>query len=97
MLEIVKRPLAKEDIKNIWLYSFNAWGETQADSYVLDLDQIICKLAQTPTIGVKLEKVKNNYRQYHTKHHLVFYRYTKTTLEVVRILHEKMDVSRHQM
>ena len=36
MLEIVKRPRAKEDLKGIWHYTFNEWGEAQADTYLMD-------------------------------------------------------------
>jgi len=33
MRKIVKRPLARQDLKQIWRYSFKEWGEAQADKY----------------------------------------------------------------
>lgn len=38
MVEVVKRPLAKSDLKDIWHYSFNKWDEDQADNYLLQLE-----------------------------------------------------------
>ena len=37
MLEIVKRPRAKEDLNGIWRYSFNEWSEAQADKYLAEM------------------------------------------------------------
>ncbi len=39
MLEILIRPKAEQDLIGIWLYTFNQWGEAQADA---DLDELNC-------------------------------------------------------
>jgi toxin ParE1/3/4 len=37
MPKIVKRPLARQDLKQIWRYRFNEWGEVQADKYFAEM------------------------------------------------------------
>jgi len=51
MLEIVKRPRARQDLIDIWLYSFKKWGETQADKYLAELDAGIAQLRENPRFG----------------------------------------------
>lgn len=38
---IHKRELADQDLVNIWLYSWQAWGEKQADAYLDDLGRTL--------------------------------------------------------
>jgi len=51
MLEIVKRPRARQDLKDIWCYSFKKWGEAQADKYLAELDAGITQLRENPRLG----------------------------------------------
>ncbi|WP_447971194.1 type II toxin-antitoxin system RelE/ParE family toxin [Nitrospira sp. M1] len=44
MIEIRKTALAKSDLEDIWLYSFQEWGEPQADTYHDHLTQVIEQL-----------------------------------------------------
>jgi toxin ParE1/3/4 len=38
VLKIHKQVLAEQDIIDIWLYSFENWGQAQADKYLDELD-----------------------------------------------------------
>ena len=49
MREFVKRPLAKEDLIGIWSYTFNKWGEAQADKYLSEIDAKIAQLQHIHT------------------------------------------------
>ena len=95
MLKVVKRPLAKIDIKKIWRYTCDKWGEQQADAYIYNLGHAIESIADNPKIGVNIEYVRQGYRIYHYQRHLVIYRPTLTTIEIVRVLGERMDIKRH--
>lgn len=92
MLEILVRPLAEGDIKNVWRYSFETWGERQADTYIDDMQETMKNIAQNPEIGIQIDQIRQGYRQYHYEHHLILYKPTPSAIEVVRILHERMDV-----
>ena len=95
MLKIVKRPLAKTDIKKIWRYTYDNWGEKPADDYTYGLGHVIEAMLDNPKIGINIDYIRPGYRMYHYRHHLVIYRLTPTTIEIARILGEKMDVERH--
>lgn len=44
---------AESDLIDIWRYSFEQWGELQADKYLDELDSGIRKLADNPAIGIE--------------------------------------------
>jgi len=89
------RKLAQQDIKNIWRYSFEHWGQRQADTYYDELKKGMEMILENPKIGIACDDIRQGYRQYHIKHHLVFYRLPPTYIHVVRVLGEKMDINRH--
>lgn len=41
MAEIVIQPLAEEDLMAIWRYSFEEWGESQADKYLDGINAVL--------------------------------------------------------
>jgi toxin ParE1/3/4 len=95
MLEIVKRPRAKEDLKGIWRYSFNEWGETQADKYLSEIEAGIEKLRNNPKLGRPREEVRTGYRSLRVNQHIVYYVLTPSVIRIVRVLHARMDPDRH--
>jgi plasmid stabilization system protein ParE len=44
MLEIVQRPRAREDLKDIWRYSFTELAEAQEDKYLAEIVEGITRL-----------------------------------------------------
>lgn len=53
---------AESDLIGIWQYSFEQWGELQADKYLDQLDSGIRKLANNPEMGMKRDYVRDGYR-----------------------------------
>lgn len=86
---------AKQDLKNIWLYSFKNWGLEQADSYFDELNSAISLIAENPKLGFACDDLREGYRQFQVNHHLVFYRVTATKIQIVRVLHESMNYIAH--
>ena len=95
MLKIVKRPLAKSDIKKIWRYTCDKWGEQQADDYAYNLGHAIELIANNPKIGANINYIRKGYRMYRYQRHLIIYWLTPETIEIVRVLGDKMDLNRH--
>ena len=87
--------LAKQDLKNIWLYTFKNWGEKQADCYFDELNAAFELIAENPELGFACYYICDGYRQFHINHHLVFYRVTSSKIHIVRILHENMNYRSH--
>lgn len=85
---------ASDDIENIWLYSYKNWSLEQADRYVNLIFDEIEYLASDPQAGKDYSHVRDHYRCSKVKSHLIFYRQTNpgTDIEVIRILHQRMDI-----
>jgi len=84
---------ALSDLKNIWKYTVHKWSEEQAERYYNLIIQEIDYLSKKPEGGRSIEVVRKGYRFSKVKSHLVFYKVGKDgVLEVVRILHEMMDI-----
>ena len=93
-------PLALADLSDIWDYSSGNWGADQADAYVLAIHAACEELAQTlakgrPS-GQSAEHIRAGYRKHLVGSHVIFFRCpTHDSLEVVRILNQRMDVPAH--
>lgn len=91
-LKIVLLEQAIQDLKEIWLYTFTTWSLEQADRYHSLITKEIEYLATKPKSGKMLEHIRKGYRSTKVKSHYIFYRFSSTELEIVRILHENMDI-----
>lgn len=91
MLKIHKQTRAEADLIEIWLYSFENWGNAQADKYLDSLDQAFRTIAANQDIGTACGYIRRGYRKLHVKEHLVFYRCTREAVHVIRVLGDDMD------
>jgi toxin ParE1/3/4 len=83
---------ALEDIESIWLYTVENWSITQADRYINLIFDEIEYLSTNQTSGKNFTHIRKHYRYSKVKSHLVFYRFIHKEIEVMRILHERMDI-----
>ena len=95
MFELFKKPLAEEDLKNIWLYSFKNWGETQADYYMQQLDAGLHRLMDNPMLGRSRDGIRLGYRSIQINRHIAYYLIQNQRIVIVRVLHERMNPSEH--
>ena len=84
---------ALEDINNIWIYTAESWSVEQADRYynliIDEIEYIVDNLDMARDFG----KIRKSYRYSKVKSHLIFFKKDKANkIEVVRILHERMDM-----
>ena len=91
----VLSPRAKADIDKVWTDTAKRWGFDQADSYVRQIVRNLETLATHPAIGRACPEVRPGYRKYPSGSHVVFYKTIDGGVDVVRILHERMDFGRH--
>ncbi|MDW9232878.1 toxin ParE1 (plasmid) [Burkholderia cepacia] len=87
-------PLAEADLEDIWIYTFDRWSLEQAERYVGDLVMAFERLARREWVG-RPSRAGDVYWRYLVGSHVVFYRETADTLDVIRVLHQRMDVDRH--
>ena len=81
-----------EDLKSIGLFTLKYWGREQQKIYLSKLDENFHILADQPHLGIARDDIRQGYRIYHVGRHLIFYRQKSTGIEIIRILHDRMDV-----
>ena len=95
MLKILIKPRAKEDLKNIYLYSLKEFGKTKTTEYVGDLDKAFNKLANNCNLGNDYSVISPQTRAYKATSHLIFYKISEDQISIIRVLHKSMDHKKH--
>ena len=86
---------AKQDIVEIGNYTESIWSEKQAEIYLRALFQECENLSKNPLIGRSYDEYRKGLRGFPCGKHIIFYRIlSKNRIRIVRVLHERMDVSR---
>jgi toxin ParE1/3/4 len=84
---------AVEDLSKIWEYTYEVWSENQADKYYKLIIETCRKISAYPDIGKNYEDISIEILGLQVGKHIIFYRLTKPKeIEVVRILHGRMDL-----
>jgi len=86
---------ALEDLREIGRYTQERWGREQRRYYLALLDRSFNGLAENPSQGQRCDEIRDGYRKFPSGRHVVFYRESAGGIEIVRILHERMDVGIH--
>ena len=95
MTAAVFSPRAKADLEDIWDYTAKRWGIAQAEAYLRQLATAIEAVAAAPRIARSIASVRPGYWKFPAGSHVVFFRLTAEGIDVVRVLHGRMDVERH--
>ncbi|NVN52681.1 type II toxin-antitoxin system RelE/ParE family toxin [Mycolicibacterium hippocampi] len=96
MSRYVLSPAARADVEQIWDYTCDRWGDKQAETYVREIQRAIDRVADSPQIGRACDDIRPGYRKHAVGTHTLYYRITGVDMiDVVRILHQRMDVDRH--
>ncbi|MCO5063204.1 MAG: type II toxin-antitoxin system RelE/ParE family toxin [Rhizobiaceae bacterium] len=87
-------PAALADLDSIWDFSADRWSIDQADRYIDEMVNACHDLAANRKAGRAVE-IRQGYKRYGVGSHVIYYRETKVRLDVIRILHGRMDADRH--
>ena len=87
--------LAELDLFDIAESTIEDWGLKQAKKYALSIDVVLKKLTQHPELGLRRSELYKNARSFPIEKHIIYYCYVDGTVEVARILHQKMDPTVH--
>jgi len=93
--EIRKTVLAESDLVEIWQHTFQRWSAAQADRYPDELDFGIRQLVDSPQMGAKHDNVRPGNRVPFVNSHAIYYTTSKSTVLIVRLLHNHSDSDRH--
>lgn len=84
---------AVADLNEIWEYTLENWSENQADKYYDMLIDFCQKTANNPALGKNYDSITPNLFGLKANRHIIFYRkLNATSIEISRILHERMDL-----
>ena|SRR3989304_10602939 len=84
---------AQADLIAIGRFTLKEWGTLQRNNYLLQLDHCFSQLSEHPAIGSACDFIAAGYRKFPQGSHLIFYkRGPKGIVEIIRVLHESMDV-----
>jgi toxin ParE1/3/4 len=89
------RPRAQKDIDAIWDFSAETWDGKQADAYILQIKRAIETIAADPLRGRVRDDIRKGYRTFPVGAHVLFYTMTRDGVQIIRILHQRMDFTRH--
>lgn len=93
MASIVFRQAAIDDLNDIWNYTVEEWSEKQADRYYASLKFACTQIGINPELGKEYEEIKSNVYGLRTGKHIIFYQIiSEQEIEILRILHERMDL-----
>ena len=85
---------AVEDLADIWNYTFDEWSEQQADDYYEMLIANCRNIAGDPELlGKCYDEILAGLKGFKVNRHILFYRILDGgDVEIIRILHERMDL-----
>ena len=85
---------AKDDLRDIRIYSKAVFGLPVAKDYMSGLRRIFGLLRERPMVGASDAELGENMRKFTYRSHRVFYRVEGRDVLIVRILHHAQDARR---
>lgn len=93
MSKIIFRQEAIDDLNDIWDYTYEKWSEKQADRYYATIKLASNGIAINPNVGIEYQNVVDGLLGLKSGKHIIFYHVvSKDKIEIIRILHERMDL-----
>lgn len=92
---LVISPVARDDLRKIYQYGVLNWRVSRATRYLDSLKNHLWSLTEHPRVGKGRGELSSAMRSRAVENHVIFYRTTKQTIEIVRVLHGRQDPQRH--
>ena len=88
-------PAAQADLDGIWDYTVRHWGELQAENHLRRIQAACEALADGAVVSQSADNIRAGYRKVAVGSHVMFFRSQAGDVEIIRILHQSMDIERH--
>lgn len=86
---------ASLDLDGIYEYSIAQFGLLQAQFYLHGLEDQFEKLARSPRLGRRANRLRAGLRRFEHESHVVFYHPEADGILILRVLHQSMDHPLH--
>jgi toxin ParE1/3/4 len=90
---LIVSPAARRDLRTIRRHSERLWGTAKTDSYLELLWESIESLMAHPERGRIVSPDQPKRRRLTVSRHIIYYRLAESTIEILRIVHERRDVA----
>ena len=94
MIYRISRP-ARDDLGDIWRYSAATWGTERADACIDAMISRFAWLAANKPLWRERSDVQRGLYGYPQGRHIILFRERSGGMDIVRILHDRMDIRRH--
>ena len=91
--QLIVRPDAQDDVREILLYTFVRWNAEQRRRYRRELNGSLRSLLAYPELGPTRDDLFAGCRNLTVKEHLVFYTITDDAISVLRALHGSQNAA----
>ncbi|KIH75427.1 toxin ParE1/3/4 [Geoalkalibacter ferrihydriticus] len=91
---LVISPAARDDLRDIYLFSLRNWGQNQSSKYIENLKECLWSLTERPHIGMERPELLPEIRSFPIESHIVFYQVQSKHITIVRVLHSRQDPNR---
>jgi len=96
MAKYILSPQAQKSLKQVRSYTLKNHGKMQTRTYLKMLRDGMRDIAKKPeTSGVKRNEIKKGYYSMWVGRHTIYYRICVSHVDIIDILHQKMDPSRY--
>ena len=95
MPKYVLSPQAQASLKEIRSYSLENFGKRQTTLYLKKLRERMKDLAATPSKGKARDEIKVGYYSSFVGAHTIHYRVSDTHIDIIDVLHQHMEPTRH--
>lgn len=79
---------------SIWRYGALHWSPTAANEHVHALWRACARLLENSELGRPRDDIIAGLRSTHVAPHVVFYRVSENSIDIVRVMHERHDIDR---
>jgi toxin ParE1/3/4 len=86
---------ALDDLRSISAYTLEKWGEEQEARYIQQMWSRLESIRTKPKMGRLREDLFPGCRLLAEGRHVILFRQTPHSVEVIRVLHSAMDFQRH--
>jgi len=88
-------PEAQKSLKNIKIYSIKNFGTKRTKLYLQSIHERFHQLAENPSLGIIRKDLSLGYYSNFVGSHTIYYRVKHTCLEIIDILHQSMEPTKH--
>ncbi|MEY8099252.1 type II toxin-antitoxin system RelE/ParE family toxin [Falsihalocynthiibacter sp. S25ZX9] len=86
------RPLAEQDVAEIWTDGAQRWDLDQADAYFDGMMSLFDLLSEQPEIARLRHEFKPPIRLHIYRSHIVIFETVETGIAIIRVLHQRRNI-----